>query len=124
MSPLCSILLCPAGSDLIRAIRRPHGLIGALNSLSQLALKAMLPGVPDFYQGTEFWDFSWSIPTTVVRSISPRALEALAMGDIDWPDLAAHWQDGRIKLALTRRLLKLRHHHPDLFSRGTYEQWR
>ena len=33
-------------------------LLGALNSLSQLTLKATMPGVPDFYQGTEFWDLS------------------------------------------------------------------
>ena len=33
-------------------------LLGALNSLSQLALKTLLPGVPDFYQGAERWDFS------------------------------------------------------------------
>jgi hypothetical protein len=25
---------------------------------AQLALKLMSPGVPDFYQGTELWDFS------------------------------------------------------------------
>ena len=31
---------------------------GALNSLSQVLLKAASPGVPDFYQGTELWDFS------------------------------------------------------------------
>ena len=33
-------------------------LLGALNSLSQLTLKATVPGVPDFYQGTELWDLS------------------------------------------------------------------
>ena len=33
-------------------------LLGALNGLSQLALKVLLPGVPDFYQGSEFWDLS------------------------------------------------------------------
>jgi (1->4)-alpha-D-glucan 1-alpha-D-glucosylmutase len=33
-------------------------LLGALNGLSQLALKTLAPGVPDFYQGTEFWDLS------------------------------------------------------------------
>ena len=33
-------------------------LLGALNSLSQVTLKATMPGVPDFYQGTEFWDLS------------------------------------------------------------------
>ena len=33
-------------------------LLGALNSLSQLVLKSRLPGVPDFYKGTEFWNLS------------------------------------------------------------------
>ena len=31
---------------------------GAINSLSQTTLKLTLPGVPDFYQGSELWDFS------------------------------------------------------------------
>ena len=30
---------------------------GLYNSLSQLALKIIAPGVPDFYQGTELWSF-------------------------------------------------------------------
>jgi (1->4)-alpha-D-glucan 1-alpha-D-glucosylmutase len=30
--------------------------LGMINSLSQLALKIVAPGVPDFYQGTELWD--------------------------------------------------------------------
>src|SRR3954447_8094735 len=44
--------------DSFAAIARRAALIGALNSLAQLALKAMMPGVPDFYQSTELWDFS------------------------------------------------------------------
>ncbi len=39
-------------------LARRAALLGALNSLSQLTLKATMPGVPDFYQGTEFWDLS------------------------------------------------------------------
>ena len=31
---------------------------GAVNSLAQTLLKLTVPGVPDFYQGTELWDFS------------------------------------------------------------------
>ncbi len=31
---------------------------GVTNSLVQLTLKTMSPGIPDFYQGTELWDFS------------------------------------------------------------------
>ena len=39
---------------LCSAHRRP----GMLNSLSQVVLKMASPGVPDFYQGSELWDFS------------------------------------------------------------------
>jgi (1->4)-alpha-D-glucan 1-alpha-D-glucosylmutase len=31
---------------------------GVYNSLSQVLLKITSPGIPDFYQGTELWDFS------------------------------------------------------------------
>jgi (1->4)-alpha-D-glucan 1-alpha-D-glucosylmutase len=31
---------------------------GALTSLAQVLIKLTAPGVPDFYQGTELWDFS------------------------------------------------------------------
>ena len=31
---------------------------GMFNSLSQTLLKIASPGIPDFYQGTEIWDFS------------------------------------------------------------------
>jgi (1->4)-alpha-D-glucan 1-alpha-D-glucosylmutase len=31
---------------------------GILFSIARTVLKCTLPGVPDFYQGTEFWDFS------------------------------------------------------------------
>ena len=44
--------------DTFEAFARRTALIGALKSLTQLVLKAMMPGVPDFYQGTEFWDLS------------------------------------------------------------------
>jgi (1->4)-alpha-D-glucan 1-alpha-D-glucosylmutase len=32
--------------------------LGMLNSLAQLVLKTASPGVPDFYQGNELWDFN------------------------------------------------------------------
>ena len=44
--------------DSFEAFARRAALLGALNSLTQLALKATMPGVPDFYQGTELWDLS------------------------------------------------------------------
>jgi (1->4)-alpha-D-glucan 1-alpha-D-glucosylmutase len=96
-------------------------LLGALNALSQLALKIMLPGVPDFYQGTEFWDLS------LVDPDNRRLVDFSARPDIftasqpPWPALAAKWQDGGIKLAVMREMLRLRHRLPELFRQGTYE---
>ena len=95
-------------------------LLGALNSLSQLALKALLPGVPDFYQGTEVWDLAFVDPDN--RRPIDFDLRRHALGeDADFSRLAAHWHDGGIKLALTRQLLRLRLRYPDLFQRGSYE---
>jgi (1->4)-alpha-D-glucan 1-alpha-D-glucosylmutase len=95
-------------------------LLGALNSLSQLALKALLPGVPDFYQGTENWDFSLVDPDNR-RPVDFAARTRDLAANTEWPALVAHWQDGRIKLALTHALLGLRQDHAELFRSGGYE---
>jgi (1->4)-alpha-D-glucan 1-alpha-D-glucosylmutase len=81
----------------------------------------MLPGVPDFYQGTEFWDLSLVDPDNRRAVDFAARQQALAANHTDWPDLAAHWEDGRIKLELTRRLLRLRQEFSDLFKHGAYE---
>jgi (1->4)-alpha-D-glucan 1-alpha-D-glucosylmutase len=98
-------------------------LIGALTSLTQLVLKATMPGVPDFYQGTEFWDLSLVDPDN--RRRVDFAARAASLAKFDeappWAELAEHWTDGRIKLALTRRLLRLRQELPDLFRDGGYQ---
>ncbi|MDB5626146.1 MAG: treY [Tardiphaga sp.] len=97
-------------------------LIGALNSLSQITLKATLPGVPDFYQGTEFYDFSLVDPDNRRPvDFDQRAKVLAAIGDApDWHDLARRWRDGHIKLAWTRELLKLRKENAALFAEGDY----
>jgi (1->4)-alpha-D-glucan 1-alpha-D-glucosylmutase len=97
-------------------------LLGALNSLSQLTLKATMHGVPDFYQGTEFWDLSLVDPDNrrpVDFAARRQALDRMA-GEPDWAALAASWPDGRIKLALMRQLLALRNEHAALFAEGEY----
>jgi (1->4)-alpha-D-glucan 1-alpha-D-glucosylmutase len=96
-------------------------LLGALNSLSQLTLKATMPGVPDFYQGTEYWDLSLVDPDNrrpVDFAARTEALSRLAAPD--WAALAAAWPDGRIKLALTAQLIALRNALPSLFRDGAY----
>ena len=97
-------------------------LLGALNSLTQVTLKATMPGVPDFYQGTEFWDLSMVDPDNR-RPVDFTAREtALREEDNpDWADLVGRWPDGRVKLAWTRNLLKLRNELSAVFTDGAYE---
>ncbi|MGZ8389243.1 MAG: malto-oligosyltrehalose synthase [Rhodoplanes sp.] len=102
---------------------RRTSLIGALNSLAQLTLKATIPGVPDFYQGTEFWDFSLVDPDNrrpVDFDTRRSALETLSPSP-DWSELAAQFPNGLVKLALTHRLLALRSKMRELFTSGNYE---
>jgi (1->4)-alpha-D-glucan 1-alpha-D-glucosylmutase len=104
-------------------LARRVALLGALNSLAQLVLKATMPGVPDFYQGTEFWDLSLVDPDNRRPvDFALRQNELANIGsDPNWSELTAHWPDGRIKLALTRRLLALRNAFPALFRDGPYQ---
>ncbi|MGJ4928795.1 malto-oligosyltrehalose synthase [Bradyrhizobium sp. HKCCYLS2038] len=106
----------------LETVARRLALLGALSSLTQLTLKATMPGVPDFYQGTEFWDLSMVDPDN--RRPVDFAARAQALRDSetpDWADLADHWPDGRVKLAWTRHLLKLRNALPGVFTDGSYE---
>ncbi|MCA6108395.1 malto-oligosyltrehalose synthase [Bradyrhizobium cenepequi] len=105
----------------LETLARRLSLLGALNSLSQLTLKAMLPGVPDFYQGTEFWDFSLVDPDNR-RPIdfAARASALAALEKPDWTQLVREWAEGRLKLAWTRHLLRLRTELPDVFTQGNY----
>src|SRR6185503_4374211 len=117
-------LLDPAASPgflaSFAAFAERTALLGALNSLSQLALKTMLPGVPDFYQGTERWDFSLVDPDNRRRVDFAARAAMTETATLPFAELARDWRDGRIKQALTQRLLKLRQAHDDIFRRGSY----
>ncbi len=100
---------------------------GALNSLSQVLLKIASPGVPDFFQGSELWDFSLVDPDnrrpvdfkrrqTLLKEI--KALEA--RGGRPLPaQLLATWRDGRLKLFITYKALQIRKANAELFARET-----
>jgi (1->4)-alpha-D-glucan 1-alpha-D-glucosylmutase len=95
--------------------------LGAINSLSQVALKLTTPGVPDIYQGNEIWDFSLVDPDNRRPVDYARRMEMLRSLETSSPaELLQQWPDGRIKLLLTQRLLRFRREHPLLFQRGTY----
>jgi (1->4)-alpha-D-glucan 1-alpha-D-glucosylmutase len=93
---------------------------GAANGLVQTALRCMAPGVPDTYQGTEFWDFSMVDPDN--RRPVDFALRMSAFKQsAGVEELIDSWPDGRIKLAMLARLLHLRRALPIVFECGTYE---
>ncbi|WP_263265051.1 malto-oligosyltrehalose synthase [Pseudomonas sp. RIT-PI-S] len=92
---------------------------GALNSLVQCTLKATAPGIPDLYQGTEYWDFSLVDPDN--RRPVDYTARSVALGEEQAaPALLGHWQDGRVKQALIAALLHARAQHPALFLQGDY----
>ena len=114
-----------ASAEFLESLARlaqPMALLGTLNSLSQITLKATLPGVPDFYQGTEFWDLSLVDPDNRRPvDFAVRASTLTAMDRPDWQELARNWQDGRIKLAWIAHVLRLRNELTDVFTDGDYE---
>ncbi len=108
--------------DALEALARRVALLGALNSLGQITLKATMPGVPDFYQGTEFWDLSLVDPDNRRPvDFAARAAVLTKLQTPDWDSLVQSWSDGRLKLAWTRHLLKLRTELADVFADGEYQ---
>jgi (1->4)-alpha-D-glucan 1-alpha-D-glucosylmutase len=106
----------------VDAFARRLALLGALNTLSQLVLKVTMPGVPDFYQGTEFFDLSLVDPDNrrpVDYDLRRNMLSSGARPD--WRALVDQWTDGRLKFALMQRLLDLRRQLPKVFRDGSYQ---
>ncbi len=95
------------------------GPAGAVNGLAQTLLKLTVPGVPDIYQGAEFWDLSMVDPDNR-RPVDFRRRFAALTADASPVALAACWRDARVKQAVIRRALALRREVPELFARGEY----
>ena len=95
--------------------------VGAVNSLTQTVLKLTCPGVPDFYQGNELWNFSLVDPDNRRPVDFPLRQRRLAdLENVAPSVLLEHWRDGRIKLFANHRLLILRRELPALFASGSY----
>ncbi|MGO9420348.1 malto-oligosyltrehalose synthase [Roseiarcus sp.] len=105
--------------------------LGVRNSLVQTVLKLTAPGVPDTYQGTEFWDFSlvdpdnrravdYSTREAELETLRPRLAAPEKRADL-FASLMDSWRDGRVKLAAVALLLALRRERPALFAEGGYK---
>ncbi|MGZ5466201.1 MAG: malto-oligosyltrehalose synthase [Thermoanaerobaculia bacterium] len=99
-----------AHEPFLKSFQRFHKRIafhGFLNSLAQVVVKALSPGVPDFYQGTELWDFSLVDPDN--RRPVDYEHRASLLASLGSPaSMLRNWQDGRVKLFVTARSLAVR----------------
>jgi len=114
--------LLSSDGDFLPVVRSFIDLIapaGALNGLAQLLLKMTAPGMPDFFQGTEFWDFSLVDPDNR-RPVDYGSRQAALAGEAGTVKCLTSWRDGRIKQAVIHQVLGLRLQTPDLFARGDY----
>jgi (1->4)-alpha-D-glucan 1-alpha-D-glucosylmutase len=95
---------------------------GAVNSLAQVLMRLTSPGVPDLYQGREFWDFSLVDPDNRVAVDYAALHDGLAQLEENQPisALLQSWRNGRIKQALIARGLQVLRAKADVFAQGQY----
>jgi (1->4)-alpha-D-glucan 1-alpha-D-glucosylmutase len=126
----------PRGKRFLRSFipfQRRVALVGVVNSLAQLILKVVSPGVPDFYQGTELWDLNLVDPDNrrpvdyARRDAFLERVQPLLGGNSEaeqWRrsirEMLHNWQDGMIKLFCIAAALNLRRRSPQLFLQGEY----
>ncbi len=108
----------PIAAELANFAERIAGP-GAINGLAQLLLRNTAPGIPDLYQGTEYWDLSLVDPDNR-RPVDFGAREASLVNDDAPADLLLHWRDGRLKQAILSRILRHRAATLSLFTEGAY----
>jgi malto-oligosyltrehalose synthase/4-alpha-glucanotransferase len=92
-----------------------------VTSLSQTLLKFTCPGIPDIYQGSELWDFSFVDPDNrrpVDFNYRKDLLNSTEDADVSY--LWATRINGKIKQWLISVLLKLRAEYEKLLTEGEY----
>jgi (1->4)-alpha-D-glucan 1-alpha-D-glucosylmutase len=101
---------------------------GLYNSLAQTLLKICVPGVPDFYQGMELWNFNLVDPdnrrpvdyeTRITMLSELKRKEGMSVTNLA-EDLHRNMDDGRIKMYLTYKALSYRKANRGLFEKGAY----
>ncbi len=102
---------------------------GMHNSCAQTLLKICSPGIPDFYQGSEFWDLSLVDPDNrapvdyrkriaVLREMKE---DIARKGMIEYAqEITTSMSDARIKMYIIYRALAFRREARQLFEEGEY----
>jgi (1->4)-alpha-D-glucan 1-alpha-D-glucosylmutase len=131
MARFVSSVLSPENRPFRDDFLRLHATIsrcGIYNSLAQLAIKICAPGIPDFYQGSELWDFALVDPDNRRPVDYERRRLLLAALDLECArdghgEVAARVlesRDDRLKLFTSTMLLRARRQARDIFTCGDY----
>jgi (1->4)-alpha-D-glucan 1-alpha-D-glucosylmutase len=105
----------------IIALAERLGPPGAINGLAQTLLRLTAPGVPDMYQGCEFWDQSLVDPDNR-RPVDYAARETALAAAVPPGELLMAWQTGAVKQAIIAKALAARQANPELFADGNYRK--
>ncbi|WP_427017491.1 malto-oligosyltrehalose synthase [Pseudarthrobacter sp. P1] len=97
--------------DALVSLLEPYG---ASNALAAKLVQLTMPGVPDVYQGTEFWDRSLTDPDN--RRDVDFAARRHALAILDAGGRPASYRADAAKLLVTSRALRLRRDRPELFT--------
>jgi (1->4)-alpha-D-glucan 1-alpha-D-glucosylmutase len=95
------------------------------SSYAQTVLKMAAPGIPDIYQGTELWDYSYVDPDNrrpvdyLTREAMLKEIASLTGAEL-FDYLKQHRKQGAEKLYLVWKMLHLRKELPELFLEGDY----
>ncbi|MFP4162808.1 MAG: malto-oligosyltrehalose synthase [Chitinispirillaceae bacterium] len=115
--------------DEFKGLQSKIAWYGVFNSLSLQILKNCAPGVPDYYRGTELWDFSLVDPDNRrpvdfdLRRILLSQVSELTSSD--FPDFISealeNSHDARIKMFIIHTLLNHRNENSEFYECAHYE---
>jgi (1->4)-alpha-D-glucan 1-alpha-D-glucosylmutase len=111
--------------DVFKSLFEKAKNYGIIYSLSQCLLKCTAPGIPDTYQGTELWDFSFVDPDN--RRVVDYKLREDYLNQLSEPEvelihnLVSSKEDGKIKLYTLYQVLNTRRSLQQLFKYGEYK---
>jgi (1->4)-alpha-D-glucan 1-alpha-D-glucosylmutase len=91
----------------------------ALAGLTQTFLRLTTPGVPDLYQGCDFWDFSLVDPDNR-RAIDYATRKTALHSSRSLREHMTKWRSGTVKQRLIATILAHRRQMPQLYGAGDY----
>jgi (1->4)-alpha-D-glucan 1-alpha-D-glucosylmutase len=114
--------------SLLREFIEPIAFFGVLNSIAALVCKLTMPGVPDFYQGSEFTELTLVDPDNrglidfeARATACERLSDPPAIGIPAWIGNCLHERRyDELKLFIIRQLLQVRRESVELFASGDY----